>query len=209
MKYAIIALLAIIIIFVFIIIYLKKISSNNENFFDISVATQNTSTIDNTNKNPGFLVTLLNYKKHQLNIYKSKINDIVTFKKQKDKRIKVYNNSNCIGLIAIKDYKDFNLIAKHTNYFEGRIANFEKENNTLQKVTLKIQVKKECSKKVYLINPDYFSTLINMHCLFEIGEIINSSYGPSTIVEIFDDHLIVDVPSLGNREIYNIKDILI
>lgn len=208
MKYAIIALLLIIIIFALIILYLKKISAKNNNFFDISIATQNTANIDNSNKNPSFIVSLLNYKKYQLNIYKSKINDIVTLKKQKDKRIKVYNNSKCIGLIAIKDYKDFSLIANHTEYFEGRIATFERLSNTSIKVSLKIQVKQECSKKVYSINPDNLPSLINMNSLFEIGEIINSSYGPSTITEIYDDHLIVEVPSLGKREIYNIKDIL-
>ena len=60
---------------------------------------------------------------------------------------------------------------------------------------------------MYNINHNYLNNLINIHHIFEKNQIIETSYGPSTILEVHDHYLIVDVPSLGKREIYNITEI--
>ena len=53
----------------------------------------------------------------------------------------------------------------------------------------------------------YLNKLISLESLFEINQIIETNYGSSTIIEIKKDYLIVDVPSLGKREIYDISSI--
>ena len=196
MKYAILFLVILLIIFISLILFLKKKENKN-------IKTNKKEQIKplSSNNNPVFEVTLINYRQEQLNIYRSNINDYLSFKKANDKRIKVLNNSKCIGLISTKDYKKFNLISEHPNYFEGKIISFIPQENTLKKVLISVQVKVEYSNKVYKKNKEYFPSLISIHSLFEKNQIIETSYGPSTILEIHDDHLIVDVPSLGKRVI--------
>lgn len=208
MKYAIIALIILIVIFI-LIIYLMKILANKTSISkEISQEEQTPKENINTNHNPSFCVDLLDYTKAKNNVYKSNINDIVSFKKTSNNRIKVYSKSKYIGLIAIKDYKSFDLIKNNPQYFEGTIISKPDFNNYLKKVTIKIQVKEHYSREVYLINNEYLNKLITLNTLFEIGQIIETSYGPSTIIEILNNHLIVEVPSLGKREIYNIKEII-
>ena len=149
----------------------------------------------------------MDYKKAQLNITKSHLSEELYFKKDKDKRIKVYtSNKKYIGKIAIKDYKNFDLIAKKPYYFEGVIYSYLKEDITAKKVIISIQAKIEYSKEIYKINNDYLNKLVTLNSIFEVNQIIQTSYGASTIIEIHEDHLIVDVPSLGKREIYNLKE---
>ena len=208
MKYAIAALIILIVIFI-LIIYLMKILANKTSIAkEITKEEQTIKEKPNTNHNPSFNVDLLDYNKAKNNIYKSDINDIVSFKKNDNNRIKVFNKTKYIGLIAIKDCKSFSLIQTNPQYFEGKIISKPDFNNNLKKVTIKIQVKEHYSKNVFLINNEYLNKLITLNTLFEVGQIIETSYGPSTITEILNDHLIVEVPSLGKREIYDIKEII-
>lgn len=202
MKYAIASLILLIVVFVLIITYLKNASNKHTN-------TQKANVIKEAeeNKNPAIQVTLVEYKKYQLNIYNSKINELLTLRKSKDKKIKILNQSKCIGIISAKDIKNLELIQKKPEYFEGRIIAFEKQSNLLNKVIVEIQAKLNCSKKIYKINKVYLNSIISIHSLFIKDQIIETNYGPSTIIEVLDDHLLVDVPSLGTREIYDIKEI--
>lgn len=203
MKYAIISLVIIVIIFILIIIYLKK-QSNKTNIPPIQ---KEIKEVCEENKNPFITLTLVEHRKYQVNVYHSKINDYLTFRKSKDKRIKVLNNSKCIGLISAKDCKNLNLLQKKPEYFQGKVISFTGQSNMLYKVEIQIQLKLSYSKKVYRLNKEYLNKLVSIHSLFVKDQIIETSYGPSTILEVNDDHLIIDVPSLGTREIYNIDEI--
>ena len=207
MKYAIILILILISVLICTIIVLKNNSKNKTIIPNIKPKTPIYKETKDDNYNPSFEVELIDYKKNQLNISKSHLNDEVHFKKDKDKRIKVYTTSKLyIGKIAIKDYKNFDLIAKKPYYFEGVIYSYLKEDITAKKVIISIQAKIEYSKEIYKINNDYLNKLVTLNSIFEVNQIIQTSYGASTIIEIHEDHLIVDVPSLGKREIYNLKE---
>ena len=161
MKYIIICLIISIILFILLLKHLKKISSD-----DVSMPTNGVQfrekpeykeEYSTNNPNPSFLVELIDYKKNQLEISKSYINEMLSFSKSKKNRIKVYNSRNkYIGEITIKDYKDFDLIKDYTDYFEGQIYSFVKEKLTEKKVVISIQIKEECSKKVYQLDIGFY-----------------------------------------------------
>lgn len=209
MKYAIILILILVLSFIGTIIILKR-NSNKKVHLPTTKSKKpeyKETTIDNYN--PSFEVELMEHKKSQLNINNSHLNEEVYFKKDKDKRIKVYtSNKKYIGKIAIKDYKKFDLIAKYPNYFEGVIYSYIKEDITTKKVIISIQAKVEYSTKIYNINPTYLNTLITLKSIFEENQIIETNYGVATIIAVYEDHLIVEVPSLGNREIYDFNNII-
>lgn len=201
MKYAFLVLSIIVCLIITLIIYLKKTTNTEKN-----------STNDNIpkiNTNPSFEVTLVDHRKGQLNIYKSKINDYLTLKKSKDNKIKVYNNSKYIGSLSTKDYKKIELIEKHPNYFEGRITSFLPQDNTLKKVNVAVQAKEKYSQKIFKLNNTYLNSLVSIKSIFKINQTILTNYGACRIEEIMDDHLIVNVKNIGKREIYDIHSIKI
>lgn len=170
---------------------------------------RNPDDIYSDNPNPSFEVTLLDYKKTQVAISKSYESESVSFTCAKNKRINVYTtNKKYIGQIAIKDYKPFELIAKKPNYFEGIITGYETVNIMTKKVIISVEAKEEHSIDIYKTDKSYLNTLITLKSIFKINDVIETSYGPSSITQVFDDHLIVEVPSLGTREIYDIDEIL-
>lgn len=203
MKYAIIILIFIIFIFILTIFYLKKLNMRNP-------AQNEEKNIQNEieeNRNPATKTTLIEYKKYQINIYHSQVGDILAFKKETKNRIKVLNKSKCIGIIPAKEVRKIELLEKFPHYYEGKIIEFENVELMTDKVCITLQIKEECSKEVYNLNHNYLNNLISIHCLFEKDQIISTNYGPSTVLEVHDNYLIVDVPSLGKREIYNINEI--
>lgn len=209
MKYLIIFILFLILLTVIVFIYLKQMSTKTNISMPNQKANNTTTISQEENQNPTFRVELIDHKKCQLGISKSTKNETIKFKKAQNKRINVYTiNKQYIGQIAIKDYKDFSLISKKPNYFEGEISAIEYDNLTHKKVIINVRVKIECSKEVYNIDKNYLNTLITLFSLFSKNEIIETNYGPSTIIEIYNDHLLVEIPSLGNREIYDIENIL-
>ena len=213
MKYIIICLIIFIILFILLLKYLKKTSSD-----DVSMPTNSVQfrekpeykeDYSTNNPNPSFLVELIDYKKNQLEISKSYINEMLSFSKSKKNRIKVYNSRNkYIGEITIKDYKDFDLIKDYTDYFEGQIYSFVKEKLTEKKVVISIQIKEECSKKIYQLDKSYLNKLISLSALFTESEIVETNYGPASVIDILEDHIVVDVPSLGQRKIYDIESLI-
>jgi hypothetical protein len=163
----------------------------------------------NYNPNPTFKVELINFKKNQFSINKSTINESVYFKINKNKRVDVYTiNNRYIGQIAIKDYKNFSLISQKPNYFEGQIHSFITESITTKKVIIHIQAKIETSLDIYKIDKTYLNTIITLQSIFSENDVVETNYGPSTILKVFENSLLVDVPSLGQREIYDIDSIL-
>lgn len=210
MKYILIIIFTLSCLVMLTITYLKKISSKNK----ISLPnTKNTlPTFKETsedNNNPKLQVQLISDKKVQINIDKSTIGEPLHFSIAKNKRINVYNTKNkLIGQIAIKDCKKIPLISTKPNYFEGEITKFEKENFSTKKVIIDIQVKVENSKQIYLLDKTYLNSIITLNSLFEINQVIETNYGSATILNIHDDHIIVDVPSLGIRKIYDIDSVL-
>jgi len=204
MKCALIIILVLALILFIVILLLKKISVKEEFKMPNIKEVKN---LEYINPNPSIEIILTNYRKYQFNIQKSNINDPVSLTKTEDKRIKVCNNRKCIGFFPIKDYKDFNLILKCPHYFEAKIASFIPKGNIAKQISIYVKVKKNYSSKLYKKDPKYLSTIININSLFEVDQIIETSYGPSTILEVNEDYLVVDVPSLGRREIYNLKEI--
>lgn len=205
MKYFVLGLF--IFIMLFIIIFKRSVKKTA-----IINATRNLPIQDTTtNKNPEFIVQLIEYRKNQLNIYKSLTGDSVSFQKYGDGRIKVTNKRSrkCIGLIAKKDCQQFQLISKYPSYFEGKIILKSKKNNTLDQLTISMQLKKEKSKKVYLADKTNLYKLVSLYSLFEENENIVTNYGPSTVKSIQKNHLVIEVPSLGTREIYDIDNVKI
>lgn len=204
MKYAIIILLCIVIIFILTILYLKKHSKQKATQ---QTEDKNTNIKTEENCNPTKETTLIEHKKYQINIYHSKIGDTLLFKNETNKRIKVLNDSKCIGIIPAKDVRKIELLEQFPHYYEGKIIEFQDVDLMTHKVCIKLQIKTTYSKDVYNLNHNYLNSLINIHSLFEKNQIVETSYGPSTILEVNDNYLIVDVPSLGKREIYDIKEI--
>ena len=208
MKYAVIFILILLLILLIVIFYLKNTSNKN------SLTLPNTKKIVNVesskdNFNPHFEIELVDFKKAQLGINKSSLGENIIFKKNKNKRINVYSiNKQYIGQVAVKDHKKLPLLISNPNYFEGEIYSFIKTNIATKKVIISIQAKVEFSKEIYFKNKDHLNTLITLHSLFVPSEIIETNYGPSTVIEVFQDHLLVEIPSLGNREIYDIDTIL-
>ena len=217
MESAVIILIVLFVICIAIFLFLKKTSSDG-----LDVAMPDTRPINSTKKpptykeeytidnpNPKFEVELKDLKHAQLGINRSTRNESVYFKVTKKKRIDVFTfNKQYLGQILIKDYKDYALIGQKPEYFEGEISSFIRESYSIKKVIISIQVKVESSKEVYNLDKSYLNTLITLPSLFTINQIVETSYGPSTILKVFDDHLLVEVPSLGNREIYDIDAIL-
>lgn len=210
MKYIFIIIFILIFLVATTIIYLKNHSSKNK------VSLPNTKnhlpnykeTIQDNN-NPKFQIQLISTKKEQINIDKSYIGESIHFSLAPNKKINVYNTKNkLIGQIAVKDYKNIPLLNTNTNYFEGEIAKFEKHNFTTKKVIINVQVKVESSIQIYLLNKTYLNTLITLNSLFDIDQIIETNYGAATITNIYNDHITVNVPSLGIRKIYDIDSIL-
>ena len=211
MKYLFITILILIIFLIIVFISIKKASQNSNSVMPNTKQKKELTKDDiySKNPNPSFEVTLIDYKQNQISINNSFENESVYFKLDKDKRIKVYTiNKKYIGKISIKDYKLFDLISLKPEYFEGIIIGYQTVNRVNKKVIINTQVKEENSIDVYKINTSYLNTLITLKAMFEKNEIINTSYGPSTIIEVYDNYLLVDVPSLGTREIYDIQSII-
>ena len=210
MQYLIIIISVLISSLVLLVVYMKKVTKNNNFILPNTKSNEITKNdIYSDNPNPSFEVTLMDYKENQLAINKSFENESVSFKVAKNKRINVYTtNKKYIGQIAIKDYKQFNLIAQKPQYFEGIIIGYQTINMITKKVIISVEAKQENSIEIYKIDKSYLNTLITLKAMFEKNEIIETNYGPSTIIEVFENHLLVDVPSLGNREIYDIEHIL-
>ena len=190
--------------------YLKNSSSsNNSPMPNVKIKTPVYKETIDDNPNPSFEVLLVDFKKNQLAINKSTIGEEIYFKTSKNKRINVYNSKKqYIGQILTKDYKQFSLIANNPEYFEGEIFSFNNEVFGIKKVIISIQAKVEYSKTIYQLNKNYLNTLITLNSLFEKEQIIETNYGPATVVEIYENHLLVEVPSLGNREIYDIESLI-
>lgn len=205
MKYLILGL------FIFVILLLVIFIKSTKKTAIINAAKNSCVQQAIINKNPEFIVQLIEYRKNQLNIYKSLMGDPVSFHRHGDGRIKVTNkrSKKCIGLIAKKDSQQFQLINKYPSYFEGKIIEKSKKNNTLLQLSISIQLKKEKSKKVYLSDKTNLYRLISLHSLFEENENIVTNYGPSTIKSIQKNYLIINVPFLGTREIYDIDNVKI
>lgn len=212
MIYAIIFILLIIIIGTLLILHLKKVSNTNSPMPDTSIKLpvyQDKEDAKEENLNPLFKVELINYSKYKSAIYKSYVNEALYFKTANDKRIDVYTEKRrLIGQIAKKDYKDFSLIAEKPEFFEGYIKSFNVYGYSSKKVDICLQIKKAHSKDVYLINNSYLNNLVTLQEIFTENQIIETNYGPATIIEIKDNHLIVEVPSLGKREIYDINSLI-
>jgi len=207
MKYAILIVSLLILLMILIVLYFKKTTAKNS--ASLPYQTKKKKEIIFSNPNPVFEVELIDYKKNQLSISKSTINESIYFKVAKNKRINVYTiNKKYLGQIAIKDYKAFSLISMKPNYFEGQIKDYILENIAQKKVIINIQAKIEYSQEIYSIDKAYLNNLITLEAIFSINQIIKTNYGPSTIIEIFKDYLVVEVPSLGKREIYDIDSIL-
>ena len=208
MKYAIISIFVLLFILILVVFLLKKSNSKKTFIIPSKVNKPIYENIED-NSNPTFEVELIDYKKSQLGINKSSLGEPIYFKKGKNKRINVYTtNKIYIGQIAIKDYKKFNLIANKPNFFEGTIFSFKTDNIITKKVIISIQAKIEFSKQIYLLDKTYLNTIITLSSLFVPDEIIETNYGAATIISVYNDHLLVDVPPLGNREIYDIDPIL-
>lgn len=214
MEYILIILLILFVLIVFLIMYLKNNAKNNSSSLpNTKINTKIKETDENetyNNPNPSFKVELIDYKKVQINIIKTSIGEELYFKIAKNKRIKVYTLNNLyIGEIAIKDYnKNIPLLAIHTNYFEGKIDSYLKDKIITKKVIISIKAKTKYSKEIYMIDKNNLNNIINLKSIFEINQIVDTNYGPSTIIKVLNDHLLVEVPSLGTREIYDIETLI-
>ena len=56
-------------------------------------------------------------------------------------------------------------------------------------------------------NESVLDVYVNLKSLFQKNESVYCNYGESKVIEIYNDHILVDVPKLGKREIYDFKSI--
>ena len=115
--------------------------------------------------------------------------------------------SGSIGIVSKKDVALFPYIHKKPIYFEGAITAIKNSSKTSLKLKVVIQVKREYSFRLFKEDPSVLDVYVALESLARKDEIILCNYGRAKVVEMFDDHILVEVPHLGQRTIYDLTSI--
>lgn len=160
------------------------------------------------NTNPSFIVWLADITKHQSAIRECHLSDKVKFRINSEKDVEAYTIRNgSIGTISKKDMALFPIIYKKPIYFEGVIIAIANSSKTTLKVKVALQVKREYSFRLFKEDSSVLDTYVSLESLAKKDEIIICNYGRAKVVELFEDHILVDVPHLGRRSIYDLTSI--
>ena len=160
------------------------------------------------NTNPSFVVWLADITKHQNAIKASKLGEKVRFRLNADKDIEAYTLRNgSIGTITKKDVALFPIIYKKPIYFEGSIIAIANSSKNSLKIKVVLQVKREYSFRLFNEDNTVLDTYVSLESLVNKDEIIICNYGRVKVVELFEDHILVEVPHLGKRTIYDLDSI--
>lgn len=160
------------------------------------------------NANPSFVVWLTNITKYQTAIRTSQLSDKVKFRINLAQEIEAYTiRSGVIGVVAKKDAVLFPIIYEKPIFFEGKIIAIAKSSKSSLKVKVIIQVKSEYSFRLFKEYPDILEKYVSIQTLAKKDEIIICNYGRAKVLELYDDHILVEVPHLGKRAIYDITSI--
>lgn len=160
------------------------------------------------NENPNFTVWLIDIGKAQEEICKSELGDLVKFRVNKDNRLEVYNLKNkYLGIVAKKDTDSFSLIYQNPSFFQGEIIAISASSKSSYKVKVNIKVKSDASFRLFKEDATVLNKLVSLKSMFKKEEIIICNYGKVKIIDIYKDYLLVDVPHLGERKIYDLEEI--
>lgn len=163
---------------------------------------------ETSNINPCFSVWLADLTKHQSAIRQCELNDFLKFRINVHGVIEVYSiKHGVIGTILKKDAVLFPIIYDKPNYFEGQIIAIAKSSKSSLKVRVNLQIKTEYSFRLFKENNNALFTYINLESMVKANDTIMCNYGKVVVLEVFNNHLLVDVPNLGKREIYDLKNI--
>lgn len=160
------------------------------------------------NMNPSFIVWLADITKYQSAIKSCQLGDKVKFRLNVDKDVEAYTlRSGSIGTISKKDVALFPYIHKKPIYFEGSITAIKNSSKTSLKVKVVIQVKREYSFRLFKEDNSVMDVYVALESLAKKDEIIICNYGRAKVVELYEDHILVEVPHLGQRTIYDLTSI--
>ena len=156
------------------------------------------------NENPSFIVWLIDITKYQRAICETRVGDYVRFRLNSEKNAEAYTlRSGKIGTISKKDAALFPLIYKNPIYFEGKVLSITNSSKSSYKVKVKIQVKPEYSFRLFQDDPEAMDKYVTLDSLVKKNQTIICNYGKVTVLEVQDDYILVDVPHLGQRKIYD------
>ena len=160
------------------------------------------------NANPSFVVWLADITKHQNAIKASGLGDKVKFRLNADKGIEAYTLRNgCIGTITKKDAALFPIIYEKPIYFEGSIIAIANSSKNSLKIKIVLQVKREYGFRLFSENNSALGVYVSLLSFVDKDEMIICNYGRVKVIELFQDHILVDVPHLGKRAIYDLTSI--
>ena len=160
------------------------------------------------NTNTSFVVWLADITKHQNSIKACKLGDKVKFRLNVDKDVEAYTLRNgSIGTITKKDAALFPIIYKKPIYFEGSIIAIANSSKSSLKVKVVLQIKKEYSFRLFKEDNSVLNVYISLESLASKDEMIICNYGRAKVIELHEDHILVDVPHLGRRTIYDLTSL--
>lgn len=162
-----------------------------------------------TNLNPGFCVELIDIKSAQDNISRCELGQKIRFIISGEGRIEAYTlgASRYLGIVAKKDTKEFLDIYENPDFFEGEVIAKIRSSRSSYKLRIIIKAKADASFRIFKEDSQALNSLVKLEEMFEVGEAIICNYGKALIVEIHSDSLLVGVPHLGNRTIYDLTSV--
>ena len=160
------------------------------------------------NTNPSFVVWLADITKHQNAIKASKLGDKVRFRLNVNRDVEAYTLRNgSIGTVTKKDVALFPIIYKKPIYFEGTIVAIANSSKSSLKVKVVLQVKREYSFRLFKEDNSVLDVYVSLESFANKDEMIICNYGRAKVLELYEDHILVDVPHLGKRTIYDLTSI--
>lgn len=160
------------------------------------------------NENPSFVVWLIDITKYQSAICQTRVGDYIRFRINSEKNVEAYTiRSGGIGTISKKDAALFPLVYTKPIYFEGKVLSIANSSKSSYKVKVKIQVKQEYSFRLFQDDSEAMDKYITLESLVKKNQTIICNYGKAKVVEVGDDYILVDVPHLGQRKIYDFSSL--
>jgi len=160
------------------------------------------------NLNPSFAVWLIDIGNAQDNIIRTELGQKVKFRINEENRVEGYTlSSRYLGIVAKKDTVGFESIYDMPSYFEGEVIAIARASKSSYKLKVSIKVKKDCSFRFFLHDENSLNSLVVLEECFKENENIICNYGKVKILKVHQEHLEVEVPQLGIRNVYDLKGI--
>lgn len=160
------------------------------------------------NENPSFIVWLVDITKYQNSIAHTRVGDYVRFRINSEKNVEAYTmRSGGIGTVSKKDAALFPLIYTKPIYFEAIVISIANSSKNSYKVKVKIQVKKEYSFRLFQDDSEAMDKYVTLESLVKKNQTIICNYGKAKVIEVQEDYILVDVPHLGQRKIYDFSSL--